>query len=64
MLNLCPRVVYITKPFTMEQVREKVAPVIEKVFQRQQQVAAKAAAPAPAPAPPKSGGGFFSKLMG
>jgi two-component system chemotaxis response regulator CheY len=55
---------YITKPFTMEQVREKVAPVIEKVVQRQQQMAAKAAAPAPAPAPPKSGGGFFSKLMG
>lgn len=52
---------YITKPFTVDQVKEKITPVLEKLAQRQQ--AASVSAPAPV-APPKPGGGFFSKLMG
>lgn len=51
---------YITKPFTLDQVKEKVGPIVEKLMQKQQATAAKAPA---APAPAKSGG-FFSKLMG
>lgn len=52
---------YITKPFTLDQIKEKVGPVIEKLAQRQHAAPAKAPASAP---PPKSGGGFFSKLLG
>lgn len=52
---------YITKPFTLEQVKEKIAPVIEKLAQRQQVATAKAPVPV---TPPKASGGFFSKLMG
>jgi two-component system, chemotaxis family, chemotaxis protein CheY len=52
---------YITKPFTLEQVKEKITPVIEKLAQRQQAAATKSPASA---APPKASGGFFSKLMG
>lgn len=52
---------YITKPFTLEQVKEKVAPVIEKLSQRQHTAPPQAPASAPAL---KASGGFFSKLMG
>lgn len=57
---------YITKPFTVEDIREKVVPVIEE-FKRKKE---KSSAPAPAPVktaappPPKPGGGFFTKLLG
>lgn len=58
---------YITKPFTLDQVKEKVAPVIEKVIQHRISsgalaAPAKAAAPKPA-AGGQSSGGFFSKLV-
>lgn len=52
---------YITKPFTLDQVKEKIAPVIEKLAQRQHSTVGKPTAPTAAPKP---GGGFFSKLMG
>lgn len=53
---------YITKPFTTEQIKEKVAPVIDKIVQHQQAAKAPSTAP-PKPAVPKPSGGFFSKLL-
>ena len=54
---------YITKPFTPEEIRAKVAPVIEEMEKKRAKMAP--AAPAkPAAAPPaKPAGGFFSKLL-
>lgn len=54
---------YVTKPFTVEEIREKVGPVIEDLKQKRAKSAAPAPVKAPAAAPPKSGGGFFSKLL-
>lgn len=51
---------YVTKPFTVDEIREKVGPVIEELFKKRSKPAAPA--PKPAPAPAKSGG-FFSKLL-
>ncbi|MEZ5427219.1 MAG: response regulator [Pyrinomonadaceae bacterium] len=53
---------YITKPFTVEEMHEKIAPVIEKLESKQQGSAKPAPAPTPPPAKPQ-GGGFFSKLL-
>lgn len=52
---------YVTKPFTVDEIREKVLPVIEEIVKKRQKstIAAK-----PTPAPVKQGGGFFSKLLG
>lgn len=53
---------YITKPFTMQQIKEKIAPVIDKIVQHR--LSAKAPTVAPLkPPPPKPAGGFFSKLV-
>lgn len=52
---------YITKPFTLDQVKEKVAPVIEKVVQHR--LGGSSSAAAAKSAAPKPGGGFFSKLV-
>lgn len=58
---------YITKPFTLDQVKEKVAPVIEKVIQHRKGSGAatpiKNAAPKPVANGGGVGGGFFSKLV-
>lgn len=56
---------YVTKPFTVEEIREKVGPVIEELKSKRAAKTAAPAAPKPAaPAAPKpSGGGFFSKLL-
>jgi two-component system, chemotaxis family, chemotaxis protein CheY len=52
---------YITKPFTVEEIIEKLTPVLAEMKRKQE----KAAAPAkPAAAPAKAAGGFFSKLIG
>lgn len=53
---------YITKPFTMEQVKEKVSPVIDKIAQHRQAAKAPATA-AIKPTAAKPSGGFFSKLL-
>lgn len=55
---------YITKPFTSDELREKVSPVIEEMQKKREKVAAPAAAKAPAPTAAKPSGGFFSKLLG
>ena len=52
---------YITKPFTAAQIKEKVAPVIEKVIQHRQ--AMTPAAPVAKPMAARPTGGFFSKLI-
>lgn len=53
---------YITKPFTLEQVKEKVTPIIDKIVHHRN--AAKAPVPAVLkPAPVQPTGGFFSKLL-
>ncbi|MBS1792370.1 MAG: response regulator [Acidobacteria bacterium] len=54
---------YVTKPFTVDEIREKVGPVIEDLQKKRDRTAAPAPAKA-APPPPKQGGGFFSKLLG
>ena len=51
---------YITKPFTVESIKEKIAPVIEELAKKSQQ--AQKSAPAAAVAA-KPAGGFFSKLL-
>ncbi len=51
---------YITKPFTAEEIREKVSPIIEEIEKKNAPAAPAQVAPAP---PPKKSGGFFSKLM-
>jgi two-component system chemotaxis response regulator CheY len=55
---------YITKPFTMEQIKEKVSPLIEKIGQRRESAKSPAASGAAKPAAKPAGGGFFSKLLG
>ncbi len=52
---------YVTKPFTVMEMREKIAPIIAKLKEKRQ--AASPPAKAPAPAKPQGGGGFFSKLL-
>lgn len=52
---------YITKPFTVDQMKEKVAPIIEKISTRKDQGTAKTVASVPSAKPT---GGFFSKLIG
>lgn len=54
---------YVTKPFTADEIREKVAPVIDELVKKREKSHAPAAPPKAAPAPAKSGGGFFSKLL-
>lgn len=58
---------YITKPFTVEEMRAKLQPVIEKLREKFDTTPASTPAPPapkpPAPPPPASGGGFFSKLL-
>jgi two-component system chemotaxis response regulator CheY len=51
---------YITKPFTVEDLHEKIAPIIAKIQEKHDEP--KATTPAPAAKP--AGGGFFSKLLG
>lgn len=53
---------YITKPFTSDEIKEKLIPVIDGIVKKKQQT--KPAASAPAKATPKPTGGFFTKLMG
>lgn len=52
---------YITKPFTADEIREKLVPIIDGLSKKNDQ-----AKPAVAnkPTPPKPSGGFFTKLMG
>lgn len=54
---------YVTKPFTVGEIRDKVGPVIEELILKR----AKTASPGPAKttgaAPPKTSGGFFCKLL-
>lgn len=54
---------YITKPFTEESVKGKLAPVIEELTKRREHET-QPPAPAPKPSEPKPKMGFFSKLMG
>lgn len=51
---------YITKPFTADDIRAKVAPIILEVKKRKAGTGAAAASAQPAA---KSSGGFFSKLL-
>lgn len=51
---------YVTKPFTPEELREKIGPVIEGLAQKRQKTAPQ---PAAAPAAPAKSGGFFTKLL-
>ena len=52
---------YVTKPFTVDEIREKVSPVVEEIVKKRQKSTTVAK---PAPTPVKQGGGFFSKLLG
>jgi len=54
---------YVTKPFTVDEIREKVSPVIEDIQKKREKSAAPVAAKPAAPPPAKQGGGFFSKLL-
>jgi two-component system, chemotaxis family, chemotaxis protein CheY len=55
---------YVTKPFTVEEIRFQVGPVIEDLMKKRGKSSAPAPAAKPAaPAAPKQGGGFFSKLL-
>lgn len=54
---------YVTKPFTVDEIREKVSPVIEDIQKKREKSAAPVAAKPTAPPPAKQGGGFFSKLL-
>ena len=47
---------YVTKPFTVEEIRGKVSVVIEELLKKREKTAAPAA-------PAKQSGGFFSKLL-
>lgn len=53
---------YITKPFTADEIKEKLIPVIDGIVKKKEQM--KPSAPTPKPAAPKPTGGFFTKLMG
>lgn len=50
---------YITKPFTVDEIREKIFPILTDVLKRKTSKSAASAQPAA----PKAGGGFFSKLL-
>jgi two-component system, chemotaxis family, chemotaxis protein CheY len=52
---------YVTKPFTVEEIRLKVAPVIIELEKKRNKSSNQAAA---TPAAPKKSGGFFSKMLG
>jgi two-component system chemotaxis response regulator CheY len=52
---------YITKPFTVDEIREKIYLIVADVLKRKSQQAAKTAGASPAVAPKT--GGFFSKLL-
>jgi two-component system, chemotaxis family, chemotaxis protein CheY len=52
---------YVTKPFTAEELQEKIGPVISDIEKRRQKSAAPVAAKSPV-APAKTGG-FFTKLL-
>ena len=54
---------YVTKPFTVDEIREKVSPVIEDIQKKREKSAAPVVAKPTAPPPAKQGGGFFSKLL-
>lgn len=55
---------YITKPFTVDEVREKVSPVIEDLLKKRcKTTSAPAAVKTAPPTPVKQSGGFFSKLL-
>jgi len=53
---------YVTKPFTPEELQEKIGPVIADLAKKRQKTGAPAAAK-PASAPAKPSGGFFTKLL-
>ncbi len=53
---------YITKPFTADEIREKISSIVEEVLSKRESAKPVQAAPA-APPPAKKSGGFFSKLM-
>lgn len=55
---------YVTKPFTVDEIREKVGPVVEELLKKRSKPAAPAVAPKPAAPAPAKQGGFFSKLLG
>ncbi|NJM52950.1 MAG: response regulator [Blastocatellia bacterium] len=52
---------YITKPFTTDEIREKLLPVIDGIAKKKEQTKPTVAAK---PVSPKPSGGFFTKLMG
>jgi two-component system chemotaxis response regulator CheY len=51
---------YVTKPFTSEELQEKIGPVIGDMMKKKQKTAPTAA---PSVAPPAKTGGFFTKLL-
>ena len=52
---------YITKPFTTDEISEKLLPVIDGIVKKKESTKPAAVANA---VPPKPSGGFFTKLMG
>lgn len=50
---------YITKPFTVDIMKEKVSPVLEEMMKKREAAGHPASA-----AKPQAGNGFFSKLLG
>ncbi len=53
---------YVAKAFTVDEIREKVLPVIDELRKKREKTAAPAPVKTVAP-PAKQGGGFFSKLL-
>jgi two-component system chemotaxis response regulator CheY len=53
---------YITKPFTVDEVRNKISPIVNKIINRQEEIAPQIA---PLPLPPANNKptGFFSRLL-
>lgn len=56
---------YVTKPFTVEDIQEKIGPVVAEIEKRRGPKAAPAPASVAAAPPPQAAkqGGFFSKLL-
>ncbi len=52
---------YITKPFTADEMIEKLAPVFDGIVKKREQSKVSSV---PASVPPKASGGFFTKLLG
>lgn len=52
---------YITKPFTADEIKEKLAPVIDGLVKKKEDPKTSASS---TPAAPKQTGGFFTKLIG